>query len=811
MRFLALLLVLSSATVSAQLRRATGGPAMPAVSVAAPDSAFALETNPAALADIRGWDVTYLHTDVAGSDRLLERGDSLYGATSLPLRFVLAGGLDWVRPDGFIIEDRGRFNLGLAWQHSRAWSVGGVLRYTASNEPIGGVTSIDLGVTWRPSSTVVLGLVGHDLLGPLGLVTDDDVDVPATFVLGAQLRPLADDRLTVEAVAALDTDGRLGVRGIARVAIPRLGRLYGSVEIDDIRGDEDLRGIVGLEIGWGQVSAFGGSVLGDELQRGWQVGAHLSGVHREGLPTPGFVDEVEIRGMGARGTLALLDRLDRDRRDRRVKGVLLRWRTSSLGLANAQEVREAIAALEAAGKPVMCAVESANGSQAYACSAARTTFIDPAGNVRLLGPAIDVTLYGEILANLGVRTDFVRIGDFKSAVEQYTNETMSAPARAQREAMLDDVYARLVHDMAQSVEQDEDVVRRWIDEGPYDAAEAAELGIVEMLDGTEFGERLEAIAGTARRRTSRVPDANHQLGRQRRIAVVVIDGALVDGNNVDYPIIEIHQSGGRTITRTLDALAADRSVAAVVVRIDSPGGSVLASDQIWRAIRRLRRRKPVIASMGTVAASGGYYVASACDEIYADPSTITGSIGIFFGKADFQPLAEEYGVNITQLGRGRHAGASSLYRPFTPEERSLLADKIRRFYRMFLRRVVAGRPALTVEEVDRVGRGRIWTGDAALELGLIDHLGGYLAALDRARELADVPYDAEITYVPRRPSSLLDYVTAGLGLSAQTETDAPTAVRDTPNLVEALQVLSVLGHAEPDTPLALMPGVMRIE
>ena len=789
---------------------------MPAVSVAAPDSAFALETNPAGLADIRGWDVAFVHTDAAGNDRLLERGDSLYGATSLPLRFVLAGGLDWVRPDGFIIEDRGRFNLGLAWQHSRAWSVGTALRYTASEEPIGGVTSLDFGVTWRPSSTVVLGLVGHDLLGPLGLVTDD-VDVPATFVLGAQLRPLADDRLSFEAIAAVDTDGRLGVRGIARVEVPRIGRLYGSIEVDDLRGDEDLRGIVGLEVGWGQVSAFGGSVIGDgDLRRGWQVGARLSARHREGLPTPGFVDEVEIRSMGARGTLALLDRLDRDRRDRRVRGVLLRWRTSGLGLANAQEVREAIGALEAAGKPVMCAVEAANGSQAYACSAARATFIDPAGNVRLLGPSIDVMLYGEILQRLGVRTDFVRIGDFKSAVEQYTNESMSAPARAQREAMLDDVYERLVHDMAASVERDESVVRRWIDEGPYDAAEAAELGLVETLDDADFGERLEAITGTSRRRTTAVPDASHELGRPRRIAVVVIDGALVDGDNVDYPIIEIHQSGGRTVSRTLDALAADRSIAAVVVRIDSPGGSVLASDQIWRAIRRLRRRKPVIASLGTVAASGGYYVASACDEIYADPSTITGSIGIFFGKADFQPLADEYGVNVTQLGRGRHAGAESLYRPFTGEERALLADKIRRFYRMFLRRVVAGRPELTVEEVDRVGRGRVWTGDAALELGLIDHLGGYLAALDRARELADVPHDAEVAFVPPRPSTLLDYVTAGLGLGgARGELDGPdegiAAVRDTPHLIEALQILSVLGHSERDVPLAMMPGVLRLD
>ncbi len=177
---------------------------------------------------------------------------------------------------------------------------------------------------------------------------------------------------------------------------------------------------------------------------------------------------------------------------------------------------------------------------------------------------------------------------------------------------------------------------------------------------------------------------------------------------------------------------------------------------------RARRVKPVIASMGSVAASGGYYISSAADEIWADPTTLTGSIGVFYGKVDVAQLAAHIGVTVEEVRRGAHAGADSIWRPFTPGERAILADKIRQYYRMFLRRVAEGR-GMAPAAVDAVGRGRVWSGDRAVQNGLVDRLGGFDSALVRARQLAGLPPDASLLVVPFRPSSLLDYVTGGSG------------------------------------------------
>jgi protease-4 len=164
-------------------------------------------------------------------------------------------------------------------------------------------------------------------------------------------------------------------------------------------------------------------------------------------------------------------------------------------------------------------------------------------------------------------------------------------------------------------------------------------------------------------------------------------------------LLNIHMTGGRTVVAAIDRMVQNPRIRAIVLRVDSPGGAVMASDQIWRAVQRARKKKPVIASMGEVAASGGYYVASAAQEIWASPSTITGSIGVFYGKVDIAPLANRFGVNIESDKRGAHAGADSLFRPFTDDERATLADKVRLWYRQFLERVSVGRK-LPIERVD---------------------------------------------------------------------------------------------------------------
>jgi protease-4 len=227
---------------------------------------------------------------------------------------------------------------------------------------------------------------------------------------------------------------------------------------------------------------------------------------------------------------------------------------------------------------------------------------------------------------------------------------------------------------------------------------------------------------------------------------------------------------------------------------------VVASDQIWRAVRRARAEKPVVVSMGAVAASGGYYVASAGDEIWADPSTLTGSIGIFYGKVDAAQLADKLGVGVELFRIGKRAGAESLFRPFTPDERAALADRLRTYYRMFLSRVSIGR-GLSVEQVDALGRGRVYSGDAALRLGLIDHLGGFASALARARQLAHVSDSAEVAILPRRKEGLLDFVLGAAG-AEQTQVNAallPSEIR------AALTRAAIMQQLGATNPLALLP------
>ena len=303
-------------------------------------------------------------------------------------------------------------------------------------------------------------------------------------------------------------------------------------------------------------------------------------------------------------------------------------------------------------------------------------------------------------------------------------------------------------------------------------------------------------------------------GNRPRVGVVVIDGTISDGENVDIPILGIHMSGGVTVSRAIDRMAADPAIVAIVLRIDSPGGSVLASDQIYRAILRARERKPVIASMGSVAASGGYYVAAPAHEIWADPTTITGSIGIWFGKVDFVPLGELIGARLEEVGRGRHAGATSFYRPFTPEERAFLADSVRSWYRSFLRRVARGR-GMTVEEVDALGRGRLWMGDQAIGNGLIDHLGGFGAALAAARRAAGVGPEVDFEVAPTRPSTILDYVLGFLGIGAA-EADPVAAQAEllerlAPELRSALRAIVTLRQLGSGAPMAMMPEVFAPE
>lgn len=840
------LAVLGVASASAQFRRTTSPVAIPPTTFTAPDDAFAVAVDPAAVAFVSGWGIQFVHVDAEDRAGLGERGQGLYAAA--PLLFGVSAGLsvDSIRPpprpDGerSLGLDRTMASLALAYRVLEELGVGAAARVLFGAPQLSGLVTLDLAASWRPAPSLAWSFVARDVVGP-GLptssVSSTPTRVPRSFLLAFALRPEGSRALTLEVAGAINETGAIGARAVGDVEIPYVGRLLGSLEIQGIEGTRpDVRGTVGIAIDWGEIGAGGGVVLGDgfESAPGWYVTARVEERRRRGIPTGDVVGEVVLESIGSRALLSAQRRLERALHDSNVRGVLLRMQGAGIGMAHAQELRQLVDRLEAADKPVICALSDASGSELYACAGARRVVIDPAGGVRLYGPTIEVQHYAELLRRMGVRADFVRIGRFKSAIEEYQDDAMSASAREARAEIVTSLSLRLRDDLARDRDLAFESMQAILDRGPFLAHEAVEAGLVDAVTGPdELAPVLREVFGNdiARERSPR-GEVDRHFGDAPHVGVVVVDGELTDGENLDVPLLELHTTGGRTAVEAIDAFAADPSIAAIVVRIDSPGGSVLASDQIHRAILRARRRKPVVASLGAVAASGGYYVASACDEIWALPSTITGSIGVWFGKVDVEPLASRLGVTTEQLRAARHGGAESLFRPFTAEERALLADAVRVWYRAFLRRVAEGR-SMSLSRVHELAQGRVYTGDRALELGLVDRLGGFASALERARQLADLPVQAGYEVRPRRPASLVDYVLSGVGLARAERIDgldeaafaelrgrpadraspehALGVILDGlgPEFREALRVAYLVRALENGAPVALLPLSLR--
>ncbi len=807
-------LSLLPAPSSAQTRPATAGLEGPARLWTAPGGALTLGTHPAAMAWVDGVRVRFLHVgELTGGNLALGTGNGLYAVSGLP--YGLGIGFSAERVDGQDVMGRdarfGRLGIGLAWAPGRTFSMGGSLNYLAGGE-FGGVTGLNLSFGLRPSRFVEFSLAVHDVLGPLGLTTSTH-RVPATFHLAGAVIA-GDSGVRMEVGVAQSTDDRLGLRGAVQATIPRFGDVVAQVEVDDLRETggrtRDVRVTGGFEARLGNHS-LGGGVMGRFAPDGssYYATGEIGGPWAHGLPEPRYVAELEIRDMSARGLVRVVHLLDRALHEREVAGVVLRPRVK-LPLAHAQELRLMVDALMAAGKPVVCHLESASAGEWYACAGAARTFIDPAGSVQLIGPSMEMMSLGGLLENAGVRADFVRIGDYKSAPEQLTNERISAATREQYDAFLDDVYTRFTRDLARDAEVPVARVRNWVDAGPYVAPEAVTGQLVDGALGVEdLHDSAREVMGTRSIRSG-LRNYRDEDGPRQGIGIVVVDGAIVDGENVDIPLLEIHQSGARTIIATLDAYARDPNIAAIVLRIDSPGGSALASEQIWRAVRRAREHKPVIASLGAVAASGGYYIASAADEIWADPATLTGSIGIYYGKVDFQELAETVGVNVEILGRGRRSGATSLFRPFTDDERQRLQEMIASMYQLFLTRVAEGRD-MTVDEVDALGQGRIWSGDRAQQNGLVDRLGGLGAALAQARVRANLAPSCRVSVAPGRPGDLLDYVLGGASGSVELGGPAVDGTHSAARASGALEWMVMMSQVAELGALAHLPDLGAVE
>jgi protease-4 len=438
--------------------------------------------------------------------------------------------------------------------------------------------------------------------------------------------------------------------------------------------------------------------------------------------------------------------LDRAAADKSVKAVLLRVGfLTDAGWARVQELRDAVLRFRKSGKPVYAHIESCGNAEYYLASAADKVYAVPTAIVAVVGLASEVSFFKAGFDKLGVEAQFEGVGEYKNAPNQFTETGFTAPHREQTEALLDSLDRQFVEALAQGRKRTPEQVREWLDGGPYEAKDALRLGLIdELLYRDQVEARIEGGARVGASAYARGSEGTFAGFGRPRIALVYAQGEIMPGRSVSGPFGET--AGSETISAALREAREDDGVRAVVLRVDSPGGSGAASDVIWREVSETRRRKPVIVSMGDVAASGGYYIAMAGDVIVAQPATITGSIGVFGGKFSLRGLYDKLGIVKETVARGRHATIFSEYRPWDDSEREHMHALMSAFYRDFVGRVAEHR-SKTYEQAHQVARGRVWSGAEALANGLVDRLGGLDTALSVAKEKAGIPADQEVTLV----------------------------------------------------------------
>jgi protease-4 len=474
-----------------------------------------------------------------------------------------------------------------------------------------------------------------------------------------------------------------------------------------------------------------------------------------------------LRGENVQSLLGVTSELRKAARDARLAGVVFRVRGLDLGWAQAEEIREAIRRLSEKGKRTLAVleVEGFGNAPYYLASAAERVAATPGGNSPFVGIAAEYLFLGGLFEKLGVDVEYERVGEFKSAVESFAESTMSAANREQTNSLLDSVEGQFVRQIAASRRRSEDQVRLAIDSAPSAPETLLEHGLIDEV--ASFDAAVEALGEHAQVEAdvyARVSPESVGFHPTATFAIVHGVGAVVVGAG-NYsngsPVM-----ASDTVAEALRDAAKDPEVKAIVLRLDSPGGSPLASDLIWLAIRDVQKQgKPVIASLSDLAASGGYYVASAADTIVSQPQTLTGSIGVFVIRPVLAGLMEKLGVGVESVTRGARADLLLSTVPLSAETRAVLRDDVQRTYDRFLGRVAEGRK-LETAAVDKVARGRVWTGAQALEIGLVDRLGGIPEAVLAAKEKLGLDAEADVLlvqYPPPKPvaQQLVDALQGG--------------------------------------------------
>lgn len=704
---------------------------LPTNSVALSDDALSTFFNPAGLGVSRALNLYYLrtyHSDYPGDDAFF------ISAPGGGFSMEFANAPDDIDFTRYSLSAGRHFGSSLYWGTSYSW-------INSDDKDYDKFKSVSVGLMYR-RPFFSIGAIGRDLNRPklynqkLGPIYD----------FGLAIRPgtwrttLSVDMRKVQEVPGLDFSYAVEVRPIRELMFRGT---YNSDKSFDIR--------FGINI-----SHYGiGSANYYEEDRKSNAGVGYFHFSTALLSRP-----ILRKRQFVRMEMADTDRILRIARwDEDVAGAVIQINGSSYGMGRYQEIRDAILDFKKSGKVVISYITDCSTGEYIVASACDTILIHPSTHLRLIGLRSERTYYKGLLSKLGVRALLEHIGDYKSASEGFTRENMSDASRENLNSILDDLYDQLTNDIATARGWTPEYVKELIDKGPYTANEARKN---KLVDDIVYSDGLKHRAKQLAKRDVDLVDVNDYLNSglypqqwsvpKPKIAIIEAKGMMLTGESFADPFTGTQVMGAETIARAVQYARNNDSIKAVVLRIDSGGGLVIAADIIWNELIQLSVKKPLIVSMGDIAGSGGYYIAAPADVIVAEPGTITGSIGVIGGKYSTKGLYEKLGINKEIIKRGKHSGIYSNYGAYSPEEQEIIKKQIKEIYDDFVSKVTRGRKQLTRSDVEKVAQGLVWTGRQAKEIGLVDELGGLSKALSIARIRAGLEMkQVEIVRLPKRP------------------------------------------------------------
>ncbi len=433
--------------------------------------------------------------------------------------------------------------------------------------------------------------------------------------------------------------------------------------------------------------------------------------------------------------------------DSRIKSLVLRLGYIQSDWAKINEIRESVLDFRKSGKNAYAYIDESMESdkQYYLATACDRIVLHPLGSLVVNGIGGYIPFFKKTMDKLGIEAEVEHVEEYKTAYNMFTEEGFTPAHKRMMKSLYESLYSYYIKVLAEAREKSEEEIRALIDHGFYQGEKALEAGLVDDL---LFEDEFEDLLKEKEKKLSKITFGQYLkikpsslgLNKGKKISLIYGMGPIHTGEG-------FYQSmGSSTVARWIKKARKDKSIAAVIFRVDSPGGSAVASDVIWREVALTKKEKPFIVSMSGMAGSGGYWISMAAHKIVAQPQTLTGSIGVISGKFNMVKLYEKLGITADKLTYGKRADLYSTFRRLTQEERDFLKKEILWIYDQFLTKVAEGRN-LSKKEVDKIGKGRVWTGIQAKELGLVDEIGGLSRALELAKELAGIPTDEEVRLI----------------------------------------------------------------